>query len=208
MGEKLDSIGNRSGMYIFVAAAGTFTFMCAVELVLLVNGLREATCAVAKASVFLFIPLSYTAFKCLPSCTARALRIAAVFSLCLCATCAIAVGYMANNTLVAKPTIALAVALAVPLVSIYVARFFPLFGTQAAPPPEDHTWAQAHSQKHLSFPCLKWLEAAFKLGTRESHQRLSRSVACYVRAVAALPPCLLAVRMGFRYAHPNSMGPR
>ena len=128
---------NLKRMRVLAAAGATFALMCAVGLVLLGNGQKEATHAVAKASIFLFVPLCYTAYKCLPACTARAFRIAFIYSLCLCGVSAITAGYMINNTFVAKPTIIVAIILAAPLVSIYVARLFLLFEPQPTPPPQE-----------------------------------------------------------------------
>ena len=124
---------NRKGVRILAAGGATFAFMCAVGIILLANGQKEATCATAKASLFLFAPLCYTAYKCPPACTTRAFRIAFVYSLCLCSITAITAGYMFNNTFVAKPIIIAAIVLAVPLTSIYIARLFSLFKPQPSP---------------------------------------------------------------------------
>ena len=118
---------------MLLAACITFAFLCAASLLFMGNGLKDAAKGVASASPLLFVALCYTTFKCLPACGGRRLRIAVGYSLCLCAMAVVAAGYMMNNTFVANPATIASVALAAPLLSVYVARFLALFESQTPP---------------------------------------------------------------------------
>ena len=152
-----NQVNNLRNRRILVAACITFAFVCAVSLLLVGNGLKSAAQCAATASLLLFVPLCYTAFKCLSALTGtrRVGRIAAVYSLCLCVITTIATGYMANTTLVLNPATIASALLAAPLITVYIARFFVFFDSKSSQTLRNSSSANPSSANSLSASCLK-----------------------------------------------------